>query len=99
MYLFFLPFPSAAVVLFPPAGPTVCVMGGSNIGCMAPPRWHIDNSLGPPLPLLQITGPSGCGKTQFCMTMAVQATLPVCSGGFDGAVIYIDTEDAFSAHR
>nr|XP_005988404.1 PREDICTED: DNA repair protein RAD51 homolog 2 [Latimeria chalumnae] len=49
--------------------------------------------------LTEVTGPSGCGKTQFCMMMSVLATLPTSMGGLDGAVIYIDTESAFSAER
>lgn len=47
----------------------------------------------------QITSPPGCGKTQFCIMVSVLATLPVSMGGLDGAVIYIDTESAFSAER
>ncbi|XP_062974915.1 DNA repair protein RAD51 homolog 2 isoform X2 [Elgaria multicarinata webbii] len=49
--------------------------------------------------LTEITGPSGCGKTQFCIMMSLLATLPSSMGGLDGAVIYIDTESAFSAER
>ncbi|XP_054256222.1 DNA repair protein RAD51 homolog 2 isoform X1 [Indicator indicator] len=49
--------------------------------------------------LTEITGPPGCGKTQLCIMLSVVATLPVSMGGLDGAVIYIDTESAFSAER
>ncbi|XP_053241206.1 DNA repair protein RAD51 homolog 2 isoform X5 [Podarcis raffonei] len=49
--------------------------------------------------LTEITGPSGCGKTQFCIMMSLLATFPTSLGGLDGAVIYIDTESAFSAER
>ncbi|NXP46663.1 RA51B protein, partial [Heliornis fulica] len=49
--------------------------------------------------LTEITSPPGCGKTQFCIMASVLATLPVSMGGLDGAVIYIDTESAFSAER
>ncbi|XP_035395967.1 DNA repair protein RAD51 homolog 2 isoform X7 [Cygnus atratus] len=49
--------------------------------------------------LTEITSPPGCGKTQFCILMSVLATLPVSMGGLDGAVVYIDTESAFSAER
>ncbi|NXO34654.1 RA51B protein, partial [Locustella ochotensis] len=49
--------------------------------------------------LTEITSPPGCGKTQFCIMLSVLATLPVSMGGLDGAVIYIDTESAFSAER
>ncbi|XP_078246625.1 DNA repair protein RAD51 homolog 2 isoform X3 [Pogona vitticeps] len=49
--------------------------------------------------LTEITGPPGCGKTQFCIMMSLLATLPTSMGGLDGAVVYIDTESAFSAER
>ncbi|NWU88606.1 RA51B protein, partial [Upupa epops] len=49
--------------------------------------------------LTEVTSPPGCGKTQFCIMLSVLATLPVSMGGLDGAVIYIDTESAFSAER
>ncbi|XP_066132492.1 DNA repair protein RAD51 homolog 2 [Saccopteryx bilineata] len=49
--------------------------------------------------LTEITGPPGCGKTQFCIMMSVLATLPTDMGGLEGAVVYIDTESAFSAER
>ncbi|XP_035183859.1 DNA repair protein RAD51 homolog 2 isoform X2 [Oxyura jamaicensis] len=49
--------------------------------------------------LTEITSPPGCGKTQFCIMMSVLATLPVSMGGLNGAVVYIDTESAFSAER
>ncbi|XP_058423161.1 DNA repair protein RAD51 homolog 2 isoform X4 [Diceros bicornis minor] len=49
--------------------------------------------------LTEITGPPGCGKTQFCIMMSVLATIPVDVGGLGGAVVYIDTESAFSAER
>ncbi|XP_013927971.1 PREDICTED: DNA repair protein RAD51 homolog 2 [Thamnophis sirtalis] len=49
--------------------------------------------------LTEITGPSGCGKTQFCIMMSLLATMPTKTGGLDGAVIYIDTESAFTAER
>ncbi|KAM6202640.1 DNA repair protein RAD51 homolog 2 [Rhynchocyon petersi] len=49
--------------------------------------------------LTEVTGPPGCGKTQFCIMMSVLATLPTTMGGLDGAVVYIDTESAFSAER
>ncbi|XP_051004326.1 DNA repair protein RAD51 homolog 2 isoform X2 [Acomys russatus] len=49
--------------------------------------------------LTEITGPPGCGKTQFCIMMSVLATLPTNMGGLEGAVVYIDTEAAFTAER
>ncbi|XP_054386747.2 DNA repair protein RAD51 homolog 2 isoform X5 [Pongo abelii] len=49
--------------------------------------------------LTEVTGPPGCGKTQFCIMMSILATLPTNMGGLEGAVVYIDTESAFSAER
>ncbi|XP_037688390.1 DNA repair protein RAD51 homolog 2 isoform X1 [Choloepus didactylus] len=49
--------------------------------------------------LTEITGPPGCGKTQFCIMMSVLATIPSNMGGLAGAVVYIDTESAFTAER
>ncbi|XP_054106919.1 DNA repair protein RAD51 homolog 2-like [Callithrix jacchus] len=49
--------------------------------------------------LTEITGPPGCGKTQFCIMMSILATLSTNMGGLEGAVVYIDTESAFSAER
>uniref|UniRef100_A0A8I5ZYE0 RAD51 paralog B n=1 Tax=Rattus norvegicus TaxID=10116 RepID=A0A8I5ZYE0_RAT len=49
--------------------------------------------------LTEVTGPPGCGKTQFCIMMSVLATLPTRLGGLEGAVLYIDTESAFTAER
>ncbi|XP_074247662.1 DNA repair protein RAD51 homolog 2-like [Saimiri boliviensis] len=49
--------------------------------------------------LTEITGPPGCGKTQFCIMMSILATLSTNMEGLKGAVVYIDTESAFSAER
>ncbi|XP_033632395.1 DNA repair protein RAD51 homolog 2-like [Asterias rubens] len=49
--------------------------------------------------ITEIAGPPGCGKTQFCIMLALLATLPRAMGGLDGAVAYIDTESAFTAER
>ncbi|XP_071497636.1 DNA repair protein RAD51 homolog 2-like [Diadema antillarum] len=49
--------------------------------------------------ITEIAGPPGCGKTQFCLMLSVLATLPQTLGGLNGAVMYIDTESAFSAER
>jgi len=49
--------------------------------------------------ITEIVGPSGCGKTQFSLMLSVLATLPTQLGGLGGEVIYIDTENAFSAKR
>ena len=35
----------------------------------------------------------------MCMTATIAAALPAALGGFDGGVVYIDTEHAFSAAR
>jgi len=46
-------------------------------------------------------GPAGCGKTQFCLMMSVAAAMlhSQNAGGISGAIIYIDTESAFSPYR
>ncbi|KAJ3606298.1 hypothetical protein NHX12_025819 [Muraenolepis orangiensis] len=49
--------------------------------------------------ITEVAGPSGCGKTQMCVMLSVLATLPSSLGGLDAAVVYIDTEAAFSAQR
>ncbi|XP_046381841.2 DNA repair protein RAD51 homolog 2-like [Haliotis rufescens] len=46
--------------------------------------------------ITEIAGPSGCGKTQFSIMLSV---LSAMSEGSHSAVIYIDTEGAFSAER
>ncbi|KAJ3676382.1 hypothetical protein LUZ60_003794 [Juncus effusus] len=49
--------------------------------------------------LTELVGPSGIGKTQFCLKLALLATLPECYGGLNGRVVYIDTESKFSSRR
>ncbi|XP_058110084.1 DNA repair protein RAD51 homolog 2 isoform X3 [Magnolia sinica] len=49
--------------------------------------------------LTELVGPAGIGKTQFCLKLALAAALPVCNGGLNGRVIYIDTESKFSSTR
>ncbi|KAL4587609.1 hypothetical protein LXL04_000481 [Taraxacum kok-saghyz] len=49
--------------------------------------------------LTELVGPAGIGKTQFCLKIALLATLPSCYGGLDGHVIYIDVESKFSSRR
>nr|CAD1828777.1 unnamed protein product [Ananas comosus var. bracteatus] len=49
--------------------------------------------------LTELVGPPGIGKTQFCLKLSLLATLPVCYGGLNGRVIYIDTESKFSSRR
>ncbi|XP_021889753.1 DNA repair protein RAD51 homolog 2 [Carica papaya] len=49
--------------------------------------------------LTELVGPAGIGKTQFCLKLALLASLPACYGGLDGRVIYIDVESKFSSRR
>ncbi|KAG8084512.1 hypothetical protein GUJ93_ZPchr0010g10191 [Zizania palustris] len=75
-------------------------LGGS--GRLATALRGLDNSLGGGIPLgklTEIVGPSGIGKTQFCLKLALLATLPECYGGLNGRVVYIDTEFKFSSQR
>lgn len=44
-------------------------------------------------------GEFGKGKSQICFTSAVMATQPKDKGGLDGNVLYIDTENTYSAIR
>lgn len=44
-------------------------------------------------------GEFGKGKSQICFSSAVMATQPKDKGGLDGTVLYIDTENTFSAIR
>ncbi|XP_074276208.1 DNA repair protein RAD51 homolog 2 isoform X2 [Silene latifolia] len=47
----------------------------------------------------ELVGPAGIGKTQFCLKLALLASLPACYGGLDGSVVYIDVESKFSSRR
>ncbi|XP_022849062.1 DNA repair protein RAD51 homolog 2 isoform X1 [Olea europaea var. sylvestris] len=47
----------------------------------------------------ELVGPAGIGKTQFCLKLALLASLPSTYGGLDGSVIYIDVESKFSSKR
>ncbi|KAL2487797.1 DNA repair protein RAD51-like protein 2 [Forsythia ovata] len=47
----------------------------------------------------ELVGPAGIGKTQFCLKLALLASLPSSHGGLDGHVIYIDVESKFSSKR
>ncbi|CAI9776724.1 unnamed protein product [Fraxinus pennsylvanica] len=47
----------------------------------------------------ELVGPAGIGKTQFCLKLALLASLPSTYGGLDGRVIYIDVESKFSSKR
>ena len=49
--------------------------------------------------LVEVYGAFGSGKTQIGHQLAVNCTLPVEEGGFDGDVFYIDTEDTFRPER
>ncbi|CAG8650901.1 12215_t:CDS:2, partial [Cetraspora pellucida] len=43
--------------------------------------------------------PTNFGKTQFCLTLSILATLPVCMNGLGGGTCYISTQGAFPAER
>lgn len=50
--------------------------------------------------ITELTGPPGCGKTQFCMMLASLTIMSLLStDDLDSCVIYIDTENAFTAKR
>ena len=49
--------------------------------------------------LVEVYGEFGSGKTQIGHQLAVNCTMPVEEGGFDGDVFYIDTEDTFRPER
>ena len=49
--------------------------------------------------LVEVYGEFGSGKTQIGHQLAVNCTMPVEQGGFDGDVFYIDTEDTFRPER
>ncbi|XP_040252475.1 DNA repair protein RAD51 homolog 2 isoform X2 [Aegilops tauschii subsp. strangulata] len=75
-------------------------LGGG--GRLATTLCGLDEALGGGIPLGKLTevvGPSGIGKTQFCLKLALLATLPECYGGLNGRVVYIDTESKFSSRR
>ncbi|GFP95670.1 DNA repair protein rad51 homolog 2 [Phtheirospermum japonicum] len=47
----------------------------------------------------ELVGPAGIGKTQFCLKLALLASLPISCGGLGGRVIYVDVESKFSSRR
>ncbi|KAL0390478.1 UNVERIFIED_CONTAM: DNA repair protein [Sesamum calycinum] len=47
----------------------------------------------------ELVGPAGIGKTQFCLKLALLASLPTSYGGLGGRVIYVDVESKFSSKR
>ncbi|XP_051971888.1 DNA repair protein RAD51 homolog 3-like isoform X4 [Xyrauchen texanus] len=62
----------------------------------------LDDALGGGVPVgktTEICGAPGVGKTQLCMQLAVDVQIPVCFGGLEGKVLYIDTEGSFLVQR
>ncbi|KAL8150871.1 hypothetical protein V2J09_020679 [Rumex salicifolius] len=62
----------------------------------------LDNALCGGIPfgvVTELVGPSGIGKTQFCLKLALLASLPAKYGGLDGLIIYIDLESKFTSRR
>lgn len=49
--------------------------------------------------ITELYGEFGSGKSQMCHQLCVTAQLPVEEGGFDGAALYIDTEEVFTPSR
>lgn len=49
--------------------------------------------------ITEVGGKKGDGKTQLMHTLAVNAQLPVEDGGFNGGVLWIDTENTFRPDR
>eukprot|EP00398_MALV-I-01_sp_L67-1_P000859 gene859-300_t len=49
--------------------------------------------------ITEIFGEFRTGKTQICHTLSVTCQLPTGSGGADGKVLYIDTENTFRPER
>ncbi len=49
--------------------------------------------------IVEFFGEFGSGKTQLCFQLGVNATLPIESGGLNGEVIVIDTENTFRPER
>jgi DNA-repair protein XRCC3 len=47
----------------------------------------------------EIAGESGAGKTQLCLQLCLTVQLPQTHGGFEGAAMYISTEDVFPHKR
>jgi len=49
--------------------------------------------------MTEMIGEYGVGKTQLCLMLSVTAQLPKSQKGFEGNVVYIDTEGTFSPER
>src|SRR3989337_1001828 len=63
---------------------------------------NLDKLLGGGIETQAITefiGEFGSGKTQICLTLSVMAQLPPEQGGFNGNVVYMDTEGTFIPDR
>jgi DNA repair protein RadA len=63
---------------------------------------NLDKLLGGGIETQAVTefiGEFGAGKTQICLTLSVIAQLPPEKGGFNGNVVYMDTEGTFIPDR
>lgn len=49
--------------------------------------------------ITEFWGDFGSGKSQLCHTLCIMAQNPIESGGFEGGVIFIDTESTFRPER
>ena len=49
--------------------------------------------------MTEVTGEYGSGKTELCYTLCVTANLPLNKGGFNGSVMFVDTEITFRPER
>lgn len=49
--------------------------------------------------MTEVCGVAGAGKTQFCMQLAVDATIPEEFGGVGGHAVYVDTEGSLVVER
>lgn len=51
----------------------------------------LDHAIGriPAQGITEISGEAGAGKSQLCMSLALQAALPLTQGGLDGSTAYI----------
>jgi DNA repair protein RadA len=49
--------------------------------------------------MTEVAGEYGSGKTQLCYTLCVTANLSLNNGGFNGSVMFIDTENTFRPER
>ncbi|KAI5002909.1 hypothetical protein ZWY2020_027559 [Hordeum vulgare] len=93
----------AGLVLRPICAGARAAGGAGEVGGgrLATTLCGLDEALGGGIPGQAHRGrrPSGIGKTQFCLKLALLATLPECYGGLNGRVVYIDTESKFSSRR